>query len=338
MRKIIPILFIGALSMFFAEVLSGASQAWFLDFWGVFVTYPLYLAHVLFFLWLALRWRKVSLWHLYFFGVLFGLYESWITKVLWAGYMDAAGPGFGTLLGVAMPEFPILVFFWHPLMSFIMPILAFEILTGKVLIEHEPILRKTKWKNIFVLLCIVLFSSFIANGNQYNVLSANLAVIGTLIVIAVLYLFARKYDLRVFELGKLGGILVGLYLILLYTAAFFLMLPERLPQTLMPYVSILGFYGLIIVLILKSPKGVVELVPAEADLFSKRSLLLFAVLLVIAVNIECLVPEISALLLAGTYFSTMMIGFVLFVTGGVRMIKQVNHRKKHGGQHNLSEV
>jgi hypothetical protein len=323
MKKIFPILLIGTLSMLFAEVFSGASQTWFFEGWGLLVTYPLYLAHVLFFLWLALKWKKVSLVHLYFFGVLFGLYESWITKVLWAGYMDASGPGFGTMLGLAIPEFPILVFFWHPLMSFIMPILVFEILTGKVLTVHTSILQKTKAKKILLAFGVVLFGASIANGNQYNLLSSNLSLMGTFLLVFLTYLPSRKYDLGVFAFGKRGFIVISVYLLLLYTLMFVFALPERIPRTVLPYLSILMFYGLIILHLLKSPRSSVELVKSEEDILSSRNLLLLAALLVIAMNIEHLVPAASNVLLVGTYFILAVVGMVLFLVGSIRMVRRI---------------
>jgi len=99
MSNLLPILLLGILSMFFAEVFSGASHIWFLDFWGLFITMPLYLSHTLFFLNLALRTKRTSLNQLYFFGMLFGLYEALITKVLWAGYPNEVKPMFGTFMG-----------------------------------------------------------------------------------------------------------------------------------------------------------------------------------------------------------------------------------------------
>lgn len=143
MHKISPILLIGTLSMFFAEVFSGASQTWFINGWGILVTFPLDLVHLLFFLAIAMRTKRTSLSQLYLFGVMFALYEAWITKVLWAGYMDTEGPSLGTSLGLGVAEFPVLVLFWHPIMSFIVPILVFEILTGKTLVQHSEILKRS---------------------------------------------------------------------------------------------------------------------------------------------------------------------------------------------------
>ncbi|MHA1467740.1 MAG: hypothetical protein ACTSP6_06635, partial [Promethearchaeota archaeon] len=80
------IILIGCLSMFMAEVFAGSSQMWFIDIWSLLVTFWLYLGHLLLFLNLAMRKKRTSIPQLYLWGILFALYESWVTKVLWAGY------------------------------------------------------------------------------------------------------------------------------------------------------------------------------------------------------------------------------------------------------------
>ena len=93
---------IGCLSMLYAELFSGASQLWFVNIWALLVTFPLYMVHVLFFFNVALYTQKTSPVHLYLWGVLFGMYESWITQVLWVGYQGTGGPMVQTVLGIGL--------------------------------------------------------------------------------------------------------------------------------------------------------------------------------------------------------------------------------------------
>jgi hypothetical protein len=80
-------LLVGLLVLICAEVFSGASlQVGLWHPWTLLVTYRLYFAHFFFFTTLAVRTGLTSFWSLYLWGVLFGLYESWITKVIWYGY------------------------------------------------------------------------------------------------------------------------------------------------------------------------------------------------------------------------------------------------------------
>ena len=204
----------------------------FISGWGLLLTFPLYLCHVLFFLCIAFKLKRISLPQLYLLGVVFSLYESWITKVLWSGYFDSNGPGLGTILGIGISEFPILVFFWHPIMSFIVPVLVFELLTKKIHISHASILTKTTRKTILILISLISLATFIANGNKFDLLSSNISLIGTLVIILVFYSLARKADLKVFEFGRRGFIALSLYLALLYVLAFLFLLPERNPKYL----------------------------------------------------------------------------------------------------------
>lgn len=84
---VFPRLLIGWVVLICAEVFSGASLG--NGLWHPFtllVTYWLYFAHFFFFTTFATRTGRTSLPSLYLWGVLYGLYESWITKVIWSGY------------------------------------------------------------------------------------------------------------------------------------------------------------------------------------------------------------------------------------------------------------
>ena len=100
MKKIVPVLLLGVLSILFAEVLAGSSKLWYLNPFATALLFSVYLCQLIFFFWIAQRFQRTSLTALYFLGVIFGLYESWITKVLWAGYQNTEGPGMGLFAGV----------------------------------------------------------------------------------------------------------------------------------------------------------------------------------------------------------------------------------------------
>ncbi len=83
-NAVFPRLLFGLVVLICTEVFSGASiQVGLWHPWTWIVTYWLYFAHFFFFSTLAVRTGRTSLWSLYLWGVLFGLYESWITKVIW---------------------------------------------------------------------------------------------------------------------------------------------------------------------------------------------------------------------------------------------------------------
>ncbi|OYT53776.1 MAG: hypothetical protein B6U72_04850 [Candidatus Altiarchaeales archaeon ex4484_2] len=279
----------------------------------------------MFFLWIALKSKRITISQLYLFGVLFGLYESWITKVLWAGYMESsAGPGFGTFFGIAIPEFLVLVFFWHPVMSFILPILVFEILTRKVLTGHEPILIKTTRKTVLITLFLILISTFIAKGNGFDPVSANCSLIGTLLIISGLCYLTKEADLTSLDLGNTGFILLTIYLFLLYVATFFYLLPERIPTAIASYTSIISFYVISILLLIKSNKTTTEINTLKEDSYSITDLIKFMVITVITVNIACLIPDISTGILAITYLSLTFMGTIISTIIVYDVLKQIS--------------
>ncbi len=114
---------LGLISTFFAEVVSGADLFPYFHFWGITIVTPIYLLHTLILITLVYRKGRPTLPALYFAGTLFGLYEAYITKILWNPGWDE--PVF-KLAEVAVTETLVLVFFWHVWMSFIVPLLAAE--------------------------------------------------------------------------------------------------------------------------------------------------------------------------------------------------------------------
>ncbi len=310
--KLSAILLIGALSMLLGEVFANSSQAWFLNGYSLFYTFPLYMIHVIFFLSIALRIRKISLPHLYFFGVIFGLYESWISKVIWAGYMDSAGPGLGTFLGLAVIEFPILVFFWHPIMSFIAPVLVFEIMNRRAHREHISVLKKTRKKTVLILVWLISIGAFIANGNGFSLFTSNLSILGSVAIISFFYLISKDADLDVFDFGRIGFIIISLFLCIFYVGSFFLLLPGRIPTTFLPYLSVILFYPVPIYIILRSRSSSGGFTTLDEDCYSIKDLLIFTVVVILAANASCLLPSVATVINFTAYFSMVLIGPILF--------------------------
>lgn len=311
MKRSFSIILLGLLSMLFAEVFSGSSQLWFLDAEGIIITFMLYLVHIVFLLFVALRTRKVSLVSLYFFGVLFGLYEGIITKVLWAGYMGSDGPGFGTILGVAAMETPILIFFWHPLFAFIVPILVYQILTKEVLVEHESILVKTKKKTFLMMLLLLTSATYISSGNQFNLVSANGAVIGTIALVFLFHLMGKK-ELKItqFKAITIWPIVIGL--IAVNAGGAILLFPENLPNEVVPYLVIGLFYVISVIAILVSRAKKLDVVKLEKKHYSSRELLWGAFLLVLFINVIHFFPGVSNIILFASYLMYAVIGVILF--------------------------
>ncbi len=246
-----PRLLIGLLVLISAEVFSGASVPgglW--SPWTWIVTYWLYFAHFFFFTTLALRTGRTSLGSLYLWGVLFGLYESWITKVIWYGYGGDGKLALGSLGPFGFSELSM-VFLFHPVMAFLLP-LATACLLCPPLRRFFPDLawftgssNPARLARLYVVLsCGATLG--MNSGGPVN-LGVNLAFV--LALLLGLMRLARA-GLAVSDgrslvcLGRRGFAGLCLYLALLYGVAYLYLRPEGLPS---PGVQLLtaAFYPVI---------------------------------------------------------------------------------------------
>ncbi|HTY89840.1 MAG TPA: hypothetical protein VMC84_01560 [Methanocella sp.] len=324
--KIVFILLAGALSMFFAEVCSGSSVLWFLTPWAWIVTFWLYLAHTVFFINLALYFRRTSLTALYLWGVLFGLYESWITKVAWAGYAGQA-PGIGTFLGFAIPEFPIITFFWHPVFSFILPMLAFQALSGRVLPGHLQVLIKSRRNWILSALVVILGSAILAFNSKSNLVATVVTALGSFALIGALYLIASKrygkqFSIESLRLGKAGMTLLLIYLAALYILTFIFILPERTAPPLTILLTLGVYAAIILLLYLKKPDAVEHSVmPDGKSIFGPGELTILAVTFTIMGALFCLVPTADHILTPVLYFGLVLLSPALLLWAVVNVVR-----------------
>ena len=315
--------------MFFAEIFSGASatRLWFIDPWSLIVTWPLYFAHTLFFLNLAFRTKRTSLHQLYLWGMLFALYESWITKVLWAGYFGQT-PILGTIGGIAILEFSVLVFFWHPVLAFIMPIMTFQVFVSEnkspeqinreILPNHTKYLIPKKRNKLFLILLIVIGSLFLSLNTGYNIPLAIGASLGTVALIVLFAKLAQKQSFSIYslQLGKTGFIVVTVYLVILYIVTFFILLPERIPGFLPIILTVLIY--LVIILLVKFSKPIIDELPVDDSnfkerLFNFRDFLKYSGLFIGLTVILCIVPPVAIIITFVVNFAIFLLGPVIFI-------------------------
>lgn len=313
MAKITATLLIGTLSMFYAEILSGASHLWFLDPWGLLITMPLYLSHTILLLNLAMKTRRTSLKQLYYWGMLFGLYEAWITKVLWAGYIEAGKPMFGKFLGIAWAEFLTLVLFWHPIMSFIIPILTYEILSKSYLPNHRKYLAKTRRKTLLIMSILTIGASFQSTNSKNNLEIALGSIIGSIAIIFILDLLSRRKSIKSIKLGRKGMIITITYLTILYTATFILILPERIPKDPMAWTTIISWYIVTAILIKKSKPIRENEANETTETYSRRDLAKYTFILIILTFIMCITPPLSYITTITLLLSIIAIAPIIFI-------------------------
>ncbi len=321
MKKLWSILLLGALSMLFAEVFSGASTLWFLDAWGLLLTYPLYLAHAIFLVNVAFLWKKTSPRQLYFFGMLFGLYEALITKVLWFGYPASTGPMVGYFFGIAWGEFLTLVLFYHPIMSFVVPVFVYELLSRDVLPGHERFLQKD-WKTLLlVIILIVMGASFQSNGAKYDVVRAVGSMGGSILIVVLLHVLSKGKNLQSLVLGKKRMTVVLVYLFVLYGVTTAVIFPERLPKMILPYLLILLWY-LIAIILLRIDRFTPVKISLKKTIFSQKELGIFAFLIVGVIIICSLFQQMTYGVLLVMFVSLMGAGVGFFSWSLISLLKQ----------------
>ena len=333
------IILIGCLSMFMAEVFAGSSQMWFIDPWSLLVTFWLYLGHLLLFLNLAMRSKKTSIPQLYLWGMIFALYESWVTKVLWAGYPGSEGPAIALVGGIAILEFSTLVFFWHPILAFIMPILVYESFTlsnesplpleNKIFISHLPYLKKGKKRFLYFYLFLILTGATILSFNTgYNVVVAAIAIIGSIGLIYLFYKLSNKknpnsFSIYSLRLGKKGLTIVFIYIGLLYLITFFVLLPERIPTSIVPFLVIIGFYTFIgIMLRISKPTDETKFEELDdTEIYnSKFFFKLYGIFLILTI-IFCLIPPIAIVFAIIIFIGIFIIAPIFFILFLIKALK-----------------
>lgn len=321
---------IGLIILICAEVFSGASlRVGLWHPWTLLVTYWLYFAHFFFFTTLAVRTGRTSLSALYLWGVLFGLYESWITKVIWQGYNGDGKFAMGHIGPYGFSEISM-VFIFHPVASFILPLTVTCLLCPSLrrwFPELAWFTGKTRGARIVQVYLVLSFVLVMAmnSGGPIN-LAANLAV--AIILLVMLLRLARPAlsapDGRcivAFGPRGFGGLCV--YLALLYGVAYFAIHSEGRPSVGVQLFTFV-FYGLPITGLWlhrkREPLSDASAPPAKCEL--RLVTVLFSVLLALALALSPLgrqpafYPPIALNFIIWT-----LLGFVLTalsLTKGVR--------------------
>ena len=331
--SIMAVILFGFLSMIFAEAFSGASPLWFLTAWGWFVTLPLYWAHAILLINLALRYERTSLTQLYLWGIIFGLYESWITKVIWAGYMGDV-PAFGTFLGFAVGEFFIVGLFWHAVFSFIIPIMVFQIMAietqrgeaSEVHTSHLRVISRTTRNRMILWMIMIAGSIFMTMGLGADILAVaiaggiNFAFIFLLSYLTI-SLSKRPLGLESLRVGARGLSIVIVYLIILYAVTFLTLLPERIPSFGTILLTI-AFYIVVITMIFLTPRDTRKTIELPSGII-RYDQVIWALVTFLMLSITlALVPILTYI--AGTLFYLLMffLGPILFFLAVVQVFRK----------------
>ncbi len=192
-----------------------------------------YGSHVVFYFNLAVYFKRTYLTSLYWWGTLFGLYEAWVTTMIYYGYANVVGHH-GEILGIAVYEYFANVFFWHPINSFILTLMALQILF--------PIKAKNKsqdltiadtfisdnWKNKLFWFIYAVYAGGMITSCTYG-FEANLATYYILffsVLLLVYHLLYRRTrtskisPLQLIIISKRGLIMLAGLLLVIYIWSF----------------------------------------------------------------------------------------------------------------------
>jgi hypothetical protein len=219
--------------------------------WTLLVTFWLYFAHFFLFTTLAIRTGRTSLSALYLWGVLFGLYESWITKVIWSGYSGDGNFALGQIGPYGYSEISM-VFMFHPVMAFILP-LAITCLLCPSLRRVFPDLawitgksKRARFVQFYIVFCFV--PTMAMNGGSLHNLASNLAqVIFALFVLLLITQsrLASSDGRSIVAFGRWGFGGLCVYLLLLYGVTYNGLRPECLPSVPVQLFTFV-FYAIVI--------------------------------------------------------------------------------------------
>ncbi|MEA3416471.1 MAG: hypothetical protein U9R02_10010 [Thermodesulfobacteriota bacterium] len=262
--KIFFWIILGALSVFFAEVVSGSDMFPFFRLWGLLMELPLYTLHILVLSYIVFNYGKPRFYTLFIAGAIFGMYEAYLTKVLWA---PPWGNPIISVAGIAVIEVILLALFWHPFMSFIIPLFVGEnILTNsrkitKGLPNRMKKLFNTKKKNyILLVLLAILFGIFQSTNSPSPLHSLLSGLSTTAVLILLIYLWRTKtkgkeYNIQMLLPNKKEFSVLLVLLIIMYVIMGMFIRPEALPG-LEPQMIIWAIYaGLFILLFLHLRKS-----------------------------------------------------------------------------------
>lgn len=279
--KIFFWIILGSLSVFFAEVISGSDMFPFFHMWGLLVIVPLYTIHILVLAHIVFSYGKPRLYPLFIAGAIFGMYEAYITKVLWDPFWGESLFSFG---GIAVAETILLVLFWHAFMAFIIPLfLAENILTGsrgitKGLPDRIKKLLGSRKKRYSLLVLLAIAFGVFQSFNSPSPANSLLSGFSTTFVLVVLILLwkiktrGKKYDINALLPNKKEFFVLLVPLLILYVVPGIYLRPEALPGLGPQLIIWLVYAGLFLLLFFHLAKSRRMKLPEIRDLKSRFSL------------------------------------------------------------------
>ncbi len=311
---------LAAFSTFFAEVFSGSDMFPFFHPWGLLVVVPLYGLHIVLLASLVYRAPKPCFSSLVFAGMLFGLYEAYITKVLWA-------PPWGDpviIAGFAPIETLVLVFWWHAWFSFIIPLLVSEkLLTGSIELSLSFPGKIGKFLNSWWgLSAVMVFGGLFQSINSPSVGESLLSGVSTTAVLVALVLIwkrvtkATSYTMKELLPNRKQFKWLLVPTGIMYLVMGLLLRPDWYPDFI-GHVMIWILYGVSFYLLSRSqnnPLADITSPEIQPDSWANQRWLILAGLFPLAATIgELLLGPIATALALTFWFGGIAFGVVMFI-------------------------
>jgi hypothetical protein len=231
-------LLLGLTSTAFAEVLF-PTTAFDLTTMALFAV-PVYLLHSVVLAGILYRADRVGYPTLYLAGVVLGLYESYVTKVVWAPLGDRPSVFVG---GVSVFETAGLVLFWHPVVAFLLPVTVVETVATSSGRSLGPPLAGHRFAGPLVVALagyLLLFQAVL--GGPGRALLGNL--LAALVLLTALLVWRQAdghtYSMRaLLPTGRTLGVLAAC-LVVVSLALGALIRPDALPTRPTPHLLVLA--------------------------------------------------------------------------------------------------
>lgn len=249
--KVIFWILLALSSTYFAEVTVGNELFPFFTPFALLVAVPLYGLHILVLSAYVVRGREVNLRALFFAGMLFGLYEAYITKVIWDPYWSFAADF--RAFGIAVPQTSLLILWYHNFFAFIIPLIVCELMctsSSKVLgsmptrIRHMFARDRLKRTAIIVGVVFGLVESVVSRSPLVALASV---LSGAAVIALFMYHLREAKESQRFTLDELlpdrrQSKKLLMALLVFYAVMTPLLLPEKLPG-LWPQVTVWALYA-----------------------------------------------------------------------------------------------
>jgi len=192
-------LILGALSTAIPEVIAGSDLYPFFKVTDYLLVIPLYTLHSLVLWYVVWRGGRPRLYNLFPAGALFGLYEAYMTKVIWNPTW-AAEPL--RVFGVAVVETLVLVLFWHSFLAFIVPLFVVEasMTCSREIAGGLPAWacgRLARLRDGYLFLVFPFIGGLFQSVNTHSMRDAGFSgLTSTLIIVGLVYVWRRRYGCR----------------------------------------------------------------------------------------------------------------------------------------------